>query len=116
MFSQGNTCIFPWNFLRNLLFLPEMLRFCVRLFLHEIKKYGDFFFTLSVLSFYFSAESFGSLLQNYTPSSSLSAPSIDDVLHNFPRTDTVIASPCETSPIRSPVKEVTAIQFYCYRF
>ena len=24
------------------MFLPEILRFCVRLFLHETKKYGDF--------------------------------------------------------------------------
>lgn len=57
------------------------------------------------------AESFGSLLQNYTPSSSLSAPSIDDVLHNFPRTETIIAAPCETSPIRSPVREDSAEEF-----
>ncbi|KAL4221037.1 positive regulation of ruffle assembly [Mactra antiquata] len=37
-------------------------------------------------------ESFGSLLQNYTPASSLSARSVDDVISNLPhRTDTVLS-------------------------
>ncbi|XP_060594531.1 uncharacterized protein LOC132748885 isoform X2 [Ruditapes philippinarum] len=39
------------------------------------------------------SESFGSLLQNYTPASSLSARSVDDVLNNFPaRKETVYST------------------------
>ncbi|WAR15293.1 PKHM3-like protein [Mya arenaria] len=45
-----------------------------------------------------STESFGTLLQNYTPASSLSTKSIDDVLATLPERRTTIISPVVSSP------------------
>ncbi|XP_052821358.1 uncharacterized protein LOC128246875 isoform X2 [Mya arenaria] len=44
------------------------------------------------------SESFGTLLQNYTPASSLSTKSIDDVLATLPERRTTIISPVVSSP------------------
>lgn len=51
-----------------------------------------------------AAESFGTLLQNYTPASSLSAPSIDDVIAGLPNVG--LGRDIVASPARSPPNEV----------
>ncbi|XP_045162784.2 uncharacterized protein LOC123527417 isoform X3 [Mercenaria mercenaria] len=54
------------------------------------------------------SESFGSLLQNYTPASSLSPKSVDDILSNFPRRKDTVYSPQHCS---SPLNQNDMSQF-----
>ena len=42
MFSLRNSAISPWNFSEKLAVSPWILRFCVRLFLHETNNMGIF--------------------------------------------------------------------------
>lgn len=55
----------------------------------------------------FSAESFGTLLQKYTPVSSMTPTSIDDVLSGLP--DTGHSQGSVTSPDKSPTNEVLLV-------
>jgi hypothetical protein len=39
---------------------------------------------IKLLFYFLSADSFGTLLQNYTPTSSVTSPTLDDVLNDLP--------------------------------
>jgi len=63
---------------------------------------------------HYIAESFGTLLQNYTPGSSLSARSIDDVLAGLPETTT--GRERVVSPPKSPLNEVIIVCYLKFGF
>ena len=50
MFSLRNSAISPWNFSEKLAVLPEIFRFCVRLFLNETKHMGSFLHLICICS------------------------------------------------------------------